>query len=314
MAIYEHITEFAGKPVVDWEPGEPLDEPADVAYRISVSWDESEAGRRWTDKFAGFLDDPASGRVTALIVGPWAAVGVGDESTAERIVEALASARDRLPALTALFVGEIISEESEISWIEQTDVSPLFNAYPRLEHFAVRGGNNLRLGAPRHDNLRALVVEAGGLPRQVVHDVVAAQLPELRHHELWLGTDEYGGDTTLDDLAPILAGDLFPKLEYLGLRDSEIADEIAIAIVSAPILERIKVLDLSLGTLTDAGAAALLASPAVAKLQKLDIHHHYCSPEMVEKLEALPIEVDAGEPQEADEWDGELHRYVAVGE
>lgn len=314
MGIYEHIAEFAGKPVVDWEPGEPLDEAADVAYRISVSWDESEAGRRWTDKFASFLDDPASGRVTALIVGPWEQVGMGEEPTADRIVAALAAARDRLPGLTALFVGEIIVEESEISWIEQTDVSPLFNAYPRLEHFAVRGGNNLRLGALRHDNLEALVVEAGGLPRQVVQDVVAAQLPELRHLELWLGMEHYGADTTMDDLAPILSGNLFPKLEYLGLRDSELADEIAIAIVSAPILERVQVLDLSLGTLTDAGAAALLASPAVARLRKLDIHHHYCSPEMVEKLEALPIEVDAGESQEAYESRGELHRYVAVGE
>ncbi len=103
-------------------------------------------------------------------------------------------------------------------------------------------------------------------------------------------------------------------MEYLGLRDSELADEIAIAIVSAPILERIKVLDLSLGTLSDAGAAALLASPAVARLRKLDIHHHYCSPEMVEKLAALPIEVDASDSQEADEDDGEVYRYVAVGE
>ncbi len=314
MAIYEHITEFAGKPVVDWEPGEPLDEPADVAYRISISWDESDQGRHWTDKFAAFLDDPASGRATALIVGPWEQVGMGEEGTADRIVAALAAARDRLPGLTALFVGEIISEESEISWIEQTDVSPLFNAYPRLEHFAVRGGNNLRLGALRHDNLEALVVEAGGLPRQVVHDVAAAHLPELRHLELWLGTEHYGADTTMDDLAPILAGDRFPRLEYLGLRDSELADEIAIAIVSAPVLERIAVLDLSLGTLSDAGAAALLASPAVARLRKLDLHHHYCSPEMVEKLEALPIEVDADERQEADWWRRERHRYVAVGE
>ena len=59
MAIYEHIAEFAGKPVVDWEPGEPLDEPADAAYRISVSWDESDKGTRWTDKFARFPQESA---------------------------------------------------------------------------------------------------------------------------------------------------------------------------------------------------------------------------------------------------------------
>jgi hypothetical protein len=31
-----------------------------------------------------------------------------------------------------------------------------------------------------------------------------------------LGTDDYGGDATVEDLAPILAGNLFPKLTYLG--------------------------------------------------------------------------------------------------
>ena len=314
MAIYEHITEFAGKPVVDWEPGTPLSDAATVAYRISISWDESEEGRRWTDKFASFLDDPASAQVTGIVVGPWEHVGSGDEPVADRIVAAIASARDRLPALSALFLGEIISEESEISWIEQTDVSPLFNAYPRLEQFAVRGGNGLRLGPPRHDNLRALIVQAGGLPRQVVQEVGAAHLPALRHLELWLGTEQYGGDATVDDLAPILSGNLFPRLAYLGLRDSEIADEIAFAVAVAPILERIAVLDLSLGTLSDAGAAALLASPAITRLRKLDIHYHFCSEEMVAKLMALPLEVDAGDPQEPDEDDGEIYRYVAVGE
>lgn len=314
MAIYEHITEFAGRRVEDWEPGNPLGDPDGVAYRLSISWDESEEELRWTDKFAQFLDDPASGRVAAIVVGPWEEPNMGDEQTASRIVEALASARDRLPHLEALFFGEIISEESEISWIGQTDMSPLFNAYPRLAHFAVRGGNGLRLGALQHDALRALVVEAGGLPREVVREVVAAQLPALRHLELWLGIDDYGGDTTLDDLAPILAGDLFTALEYLGLRDSEIADEIALAVAAAPILDRLAVLDLSLGTLTDTGAAALLASPAVRRLRKLDLHHHFCSPDMVARLAALPIEVDAGDPQEADEHGGEVYRYVAVGE
>jgi hypothetical protein len=74
------------------------------------------------------------------------------------------------------------------------------------------------------------------------------------------------------------------------------------------------VLDLSLGTLSDAGAAALLSNPAIARLKKLDLHHHYCAPKMVAKLKALPIEVDVSDPQEPDVWDGEEHRFVAVGE
>jgi hypothetical protein len=314
MAIYEHIAEFAGKRVLDWEPGAPASDPAQVGYRISLSWNEANEGVRWVDKFARFLADPVSGRATGLVVGPWEELPPGDAQITRGIVEAIAAAHDRLPALNALFLGEIISEESEISWIEQCDVTPVLDAYPRLEHFAVRGGNGLRLPALRHDTLRTLVVQAGGLPRQVVQDVSAAHLPALRHLELWLGIENYGGDTTVADLAPLLSGRLFPNLEYLGLRDSEIADEIASAVAAAPVLEGLGVLDLSLGALTDVGAAALLASPAVAKLRKLDLHYHFCSPAMVERLTGLPIEVDASEPQEPDAYGGETYRYVAVSE
>ncbi|MFN8537746.1 MAG: hypothetical protein U0232_09760 [Thermomicrobiales bacterium] len=193
-------------------------------------------------------------------------------------------------------------------------MSPLLAAYPRLEYFGVRGGNSLSFGELRHDALQTLIVESGGLSGAVVREVAGAELPALRHLALWLGTENYGADATLDDLAPILSGEQFSKLEYLGLRDSEMADAIAAAVAHAPILERIAVLDLSLGTLSDEGAAALAASPAVARLRKLDIHHHYCSDEAVAQLEALGIELDASDPQEVDEFEGEYYRYVAVGE
>jgi hypothetical protein len=77
------------------------------------------------------------------------------------------------------------------------------------------------------------------------------------------------------------------------------------------VLERLEVLDLSMGTLGDAGAAALLNSPAVRKLKKLDVHHHYCSDGMVKRLEALGIEVDASDPEGES---GPDDRYVQVSE
>jgi hypothetical protein len=148
----------------------------------------------------------------------------------------------------------------------------------------------------------------------VTRAAIGADLPTLEHLELWLGTPEYGGDTAIADLEPLLSGTRFPSLRYLGLRDSAIADQIAFAIAQSPVLDRIRVLDLSLGTLGDEGAAALLASPLVARLEKLDIHHHYCSDETVARLRQLGIEVDVSEQEEADEDDGSTWRYVAVGE
>jgi hypothetical protein len=77
------------------------------------------------------------------------------------------------------------------------------------------------------------------------------------------------------------------------LRNAENADALAAAIATAPILSRLKKLDLSLGTLSDTGAEALLASPAVAQLEDLDVRKSYISPEIIKRFHALvPVIVD----------------------
>lgn len=308
MSYYEHPTEFAGKTIAEWSRDQGIMHPEKSACRVSVDWDEAYTNKvTWTDKFAEFLQDPQITSVTALVVGPW---GADTDAESSSVVEALVSARDRLPNLTALFLGDIISEENEISWIQQSDVSPLLEAYPALEHFHVKGGSGLSLGSPSLAHLRSLIIETGGLGVEVVREVWAADLPALEHLELWLGDENYGADATVGDLRPVFTEPLFPKMTYLGLRNSEIADEVAIAIADAPVLQQLHTLDLSLGTLGDAGVAALLAGPYTAGLKKLDIHHHYCSEEIVAKLQAIGIEVDGSEREEEDEGD----RYVAVGE
>lgn len=311
MSIYEHAQESFGKPVNEWRPGAPLGDPANTAYRLALEYDEAEAGVTWEARFNEFLSLPGSSSVTSIVIGVWGDTSdpLGDSA---HVVNALIQATGKLPALRSLFIGDIVSEEFEISWIQQTDMAPLFIAYPELEHFGVRGGGNLRFGPLNHNRLRSLVVESGGLDVSVVRDITSSSLPELEHLELWLGDDGYGANTEMVDLAPILSGKLFPKLRYLGLRDSELADAIAAAVSYSPLLERLSVLDLSLGTLCDNGAAALLASPAIKNLKLLDIHHHFCSDEMVSKLESLGIKVDASEQEDAEDNDGD--RYVAVAE
>ena len=312
MALYEHAPESFGKRVIDWRPGMKLDDPSGTAYRLALEYDEAEAGVTWEERFNEFLSTPGSSSATAIVVGVWGEPAPLDDSSP--VVKTLTEAADKLPALTALFIGDIISEEFEISWIQQSDMAPLFVAYPELEHFGVRGGERLRFGPINHNRLRSLVVETGGLDVSVVRDITSSSLPELEHLELWLGTEDYGANAEIVDLAPIFSGKLFPKLHHLGLRDSELADAIAVAVAHCPLLDRLRVLDLSLGTLSDDGAAALLASPGIKKLEFLDLHHHYCSDEMVAKLGGLGIQVDASDKQEPDDYDGESNRYVAVGE
>ncbi len=168
MSIYEHVESFAGKPVVDWNPAVGIPDPEGTIYRVTVDYADADKGVHWANLFAQLLSASASARLTGLVVGPWDFTNPDNLSSAP-VVAALVAARDRLPNLTALFLVDIISEENEISWIQQSDVTPLLDAYPALEHFQVRGGTDqvgggsgLVLAATRHDRLRALVIERPG--------------------------------------------------------------------------------------------------------------------------------------------------------
>ena len=303
----EHESHWLGYPVKPFNPDDRAKDYRGTIYRLAAEWDDKQP---LVDRFAQFLEDPASVETPAIIFGLF---GESDTSS-EPLVEALVAARQRLPKLKGIFLGDIVSEENEVSWIQQGDVSPLFQAYPALEHFRVRGNTGLTLGRIQHEKLKSLVVETGGLSVSVIADVVACSLPALEHLELWLGDEGYGWDGTLADVQPLLDGGLFAKLKYLGLRDSQIADEIAVAAAVARILSQLETLDLSNGTLGDKGAEALLNSPAIKSLRKLDLHYHFMSPKTAARFASLGIEVDVSDQQAPDSYDGEEHRYVAVSE
>jgi predicted DNA-binding WGR domain protein len=282
------------------------------SYYIGLTYDEASSGIKWTSRFDKFLEQPGIDKVWGIVVGQW--IDTGNDEDSSSVVDALVEASGRLPNVRALFLGDIEQEESEISWINQSDVSPLFSAFPNLEYFGVRGGNGLSLGSLNHSKLRSLVIESGGLPATVIHELISGHLPELEELFLWLGVEDYGFDATIGDMRPLLDNNPFPKLKYLGLMNSEITDQIAEALKDSPILQRIQWLDLSMGTLTDEGAQALLDNPEIRKLRKLNLSHHFLSQEMMRRLNALGIDVDLSDRKETEEYDGETYRFVAVSE
>ncbi|MFF3213217.1 STM4015 family protein [Streptomyces sp. NPDC002886] len=316
MTIGKHLSELSGLPAFDF-PGpkdtRELPEPGSVAWRISV--DTYDAEEEWPQAFARFAESVDTRQVRALIVGGWSEAY---ETSASVIVEALAGAAPEFPALRALFVGDITFEECEISWIQQSDVGPLLRAFPALEEFGVRGGEGLVFPPVRHEALRVLRVEAGGLPREVVRGVAASELPALTELDLWLGTSQYGGDAEAGDLAPFLTGERLPALRRLALRNSDMQNEVAAALAAAPVVEQLEVLDLSMGILDDAGVEALLAGRPLTHLTKLDLHHHYVSEPLRERLRAAlaphGVEVDLGDVQSPDVDEDTVYRYVAVAE
>jgi hypothetical protein len=161
------------------------------------------------------------------------------------------------------------------------------------------------------------VVQAGGTPPDFVRTIGRCELPQLEHLELWLGTENYSGGSTVADLELILSGRVFGKMNRLGLRNAENADEIAAAVATAPVVARLKELDLSLGTLGDVGAQALLAGQSLTHLDRLDLHHHFISPEVAQRLvEVLsPTQVDVSDVQtEEDDEDEAYRRFISVSE
>ncbi|MGY1495393.1 STM4015 family protein [Streptomyces sp. QTS52] len=322
MTIGSHLGEFHGLPAFTFpDAGDAsadvsaLPSPESVAWRIAV--DSYDSKEQWEQAFARFLETVDTRHVRALIVGAWSDVY---ESGPEAVIGALVAARGQLPALRGLFLADIVMEESEISWINQGDVTPLLEAFPGLEEFGVRGGNELVFTAVRHERLRRLTVETGGMPVEVVRGIAGSDLPALVELDLWLGTSEYGGDADVADLEPFFAGTRLPSLTRLALRNSEIQDAICTALASAPVVARLEVLDVSMGVLTDDGATALLTGQPLTHLKKLDLHHNYLSEAMrtrlLETLEPAGVEVDADrDDADSDEDDdGTVWRFVSVGE
>lgn len=298
FVTHAHPTQFASYVLVDFDPDAGgLEDLEHKAYAVRTDYDGG--AEDFAAKLDALLDDPRIGQLRALVIGQWDETCGGGPSEA---VERLIAARGRLTRLEALFLGDVVQEESEISWMEQCNLTPLLNSLPNLRVLVTRGGNGLGFPKLKHANLRTLIVQSGGLPGQCVRELAASDLPNLQSVVLWLGTDNYGGDATLEDLEPILQGKVWPKLEYLGLMNSEMTDDIARAVVVAPILERVRALDLSMGTLTDKGALVLLASPRIKRLEFLNLRRHYMTPRVMAQFKGLGIDVDVSDREEDDEY------------
>jgi len=305
--------QFAGKPVKQWTVGSPLPDPTQYAIKLVV--EPYEDGPAYPEYFAQFIELSGLETIDTLIIGAW---GEAYEENSSLPIKLLVEHKDKFAALTALFIGDLMLEEAEVSWIQQSDISSVYSAFPRLEQLKIRGGEGLSLGNLSHDRIQSLIIETGGLSKTILEQARLANLPSLTHLELWLGDENYGCDIGADDLRAFLNGlaAQFPKLDYLGLRNYSLADDLAAVISQADIPATLSTLDLSLGALSDKGGESLLASDKFGGLSTLDLHYHFLSDEMMAKLAAAKLapEVLLGDQNQADEYDGEIYRYIFVSE
>ena len=269
-------TKLEDKPVLDYEHGKPFDVHK-AAPRI-VANPHDEGNKSWEEKFEEFLLVQDSDATTHFVAG--IAGEAYEEANTDIVMKTLVKHKNALPKLVSLYLNDISSEECELSWIVEGDLTPVWAHFPNLRAFKVRGypGEMGKISMPK---LESFTIECSGMKKKNLEQLFEADMPNLTHLELWVGTDDYGGETGVDDWEPLLSGKLFPKLKYLGLRNCSYADELAKIVANAPILERIETLDMSLGTMADEGATALYQSSRVRSLNHLDLHHHFMSDWMV---------------------------------
>lgn len=311
-----HVSTFANRQVVEYNPKIGISDFVNSAYAIRCEYDAQEDA---TEKLAKLLQHSQASKLEALIFGMWH--GEMYAHSSQLVVDALIAAKDKLTNLKALFIGDISYDESEISWIIQSDISPILEAYPKLEVLQIRGGDSLAFSPfVRHENLKALIIETGGLSSATIAQICALDLPKLQHFELWLGSDSYGGDSTITDLNPILVNTVFPNLIYLGLRNSQYSDDIAQAVINSPLINSIKIIDLSLGTLSNAGAEVLLSSSAVHQLNILNLSENFLSEQMIASVQVkeddmqVRIITDGQKKPEEDYDEDDAYRYCSVAE
>lgn len=279
----------------------------------AYDWEDyDENGKSAETLIAEIMEDEEFPQIEELIIGCW---GGAWEDSCQPIIDGMVQNKEKFAHIKSLFMGDMDYEDCEVSWIIQGNYSKLWEALPNLKELTIKGSMELVLGEICHENLESLEIICGGLGSDVIEQIANAKLPNLKKLNLYLGSDGYGFDGDEKTIQDLLEKTDFTKLEYLGINDSEIQDEVTEVILASKYMDRITTLDLSNGTLSDKGGQLLLETlPKYPNITTVDLHFHYLSDEMMEKLEALPISIDLDEQNEADEDDGEVYRYAMLTE
>ncbi len=283
-----------------------------VSKKYSYDYDEHEKGKGPEGMVDEILADSEFSQVTELIIGDW---GESYGESCQAVIDDIVANAERFSHVEKLFIGDMDYEECEVSWIMQGNYGKLWAALPNLKELTVKGSMDLDFGEICHEKLEALTVICGGLPGYIIEQIEKARLPKLKKLLLYIGSDDYGFDGNADTIRKLLDRVELPELEYLGIVDSEIQDELAEVVLESKFMGQIHTLDLSCGTLSDEGGKKILETlPKYPNIKTLDVHYHFMSDAMVKKLGELSISVDASEANEEDHYNGQTYRYAMLTE
>ena len=186
------------------------------AKKYTLSYDEYENDVKLLDKI---LKDKHLSEYKQITIGCWDYEG--DDCSA--LLQGLIENKDKFAQIEGLFWGDIEQEEQEISWIEQADLSPLLDSMPKLKDLKIKGTNNLRLGRTSRPELRSLEIISGGMPTEVVEDILASDFPNLEKLILYVAGLRMGFGFMSKEL------EKFSRYSNKYLGYNRISEDIAIA-------------------------------------------------------------------------------------
>lgn len=223
-----------------------------------------------------------------------------------------------LPFLQELDLSPDADHMDQPSWRRLGDVRGIWEAAPHLKVFLAQGaqgsddGVQAKLAPITAPHLERFVFESGGLTKAVPEELGAASLPSLTHLELHFGRPDYGCTSEVGSLGKLLEGKGLPKLQILGLKNSEWEAELIEAVAKSKLLKQLEVVDFSMGVMSSSSTAALKKyAPAFKHLNELNLEDNYFSEDDQQALKKeLPNAVFG---TQKDDEDPE-YRYTTVGE
>ncbi len=212
--------------------------------------------------------------------------------------------------------------DCEISWVTMGQLDGLFAPFTGLEVLHLKSGAGGSLGDLDFPALRTFIRESGGLSVAELSSIIHASWPRLAHLEIWFGSANYGADSTVASIHPILDGDGLSELRHLGIVNCEWVEDAIDALAGSKLLPRLHSLDLSRGVLARRGVELLREhAPRFRHLASIDLSANLLDAREAETIREVldnvilvgqrELELDDYEEAEAD---GEIVRYVAVGE
>lgn len=273
-------------------------------YRVRLSHD-SYSDAEFKGKTVDILNDVLK-HPSARFAVEFAFMSNGDpnEDNLQNLIDALA--KNAPPTVRKLSFGDNVVPADLID----VSLAKLWKGVPNLKTLEIETGE-FEVGKMEAPSLERAIFITGGLSKSCGKGIATAVMPKIKHLEIYYGTDEYGGECSLSEVQPLLNRTDLTNLTYLGLKNSEFADEIASAMKGAKVLKTLKTLDLSLGTMTDAGAEALAAAKdSLAHLEVLDLTRNFLSAKGIKAVKGLCKKVITSEQEDSDDD----YRYVAISE